>query len=638
MNAQNDSKTNDVEVVQESNLSTHKLASAQDFDSNSETPEETKVDSDSPLVVQENSDKTSVQSEEPFLGESESTNAPYATNAFNDGASPTAPASPENSSDFTQANADNKAPGSADNKAPESSTVEQGEDAPQTIERKDVTLKGSRKRLGGNGKLRAAALGTAGTLLVLGAASYFVIGSMSSKEDQVVPGQVAVPSTKAAASAIVTPEQAEHIRQQQIAAGESAEASGDTYLAPILTVGQNNEEELAPPTQPGLKPLDIPNSHTFKDKDGKVYTADQAAALYQQGVKIPGVTEGNGSISDPNLTGQKRTSNAVESGGGGQGASDSAAESTYQPYEVKPYVPNSIVNSNTVGNEFVAKESTTLDESVKAVDEWQEQYLQLRLKKANLVNQKTQLAFVEQVGEIEKNIKPSADRTTKLGTFSRNYYAVPVEKEEEPIVSSNMANGDSASTEFKPIIYAGETYRAILKNEVNTDNGNEVIAVLQNGPLKGSTLIGSVTQTANNIQFNFNRLLRKGKTEINISAIGRQIGTNSSGMADDIKKHYLVRYSALVASSALSGVGKSYEQTAGASATVTGSGTVVTNATDPTNKRIVGNAVGELGSEISNEVKDLSKKPTTYITNSGKVFNVFFNQNVQDEKPVGSAN
>lgn len=505
-------------------------------------------------------------------------------------------------------------------------------ETPEIIKPKDTTLDTSVKRLSGNGKLRFAAIGTVATLLLLGGGGYLLFSGVSSEPEQVTLGDVNVPQTKAAASAIVTPEQAEYIRQQQIAAGESAEKSGDTYISPFVTVADNNQEELAPPTQPGLKGPEIPNNYTFKDKDGKTYTAEQAALLQQQGIRIQGVTEGAGSIADPYLMNSARTSNSAKTGG--NKVEDAQARTAYEPYQVKPYVPNSIVDSN-VQNEVVAAESAALDESKKGVDDWQTQYLNMRLKKANLVNQKAQFAFVEQVGELEKTVKPTPEhRANKLGTFNRNYYAVPVAPAP---TTTNQARPQQANitSEAKPIIYAGETYRAILRNEVNTDNGKEVIAVLQGGPLKGSTLMGTVVPTNNNIQFNFTRLLRKGKPEINISATARQIGTNSAGMADDIKKHYLVRYSALVASSALSGVGKSYEQTSGANATVTGSGAVVTSATDPTNNRVLGNAVGELGSEISNEVKDLTKKPPTYITNSGKVFNVFFNQNVQDEKAAG---
>lgn len=509
-------------------------------------------------------------------------------------------------------------------------------EAPEIITPKDTTLDNSVKRMRGNGKLRIAAIGTVSALLVLGGAGYLFFSGLSPEPEQTTLGDVNIPKTKTAASAIVTPEQAEHIRQQQILASESAEKTGGTYLPSIVTVNGNTQEELAPPTQPGLKGPEIPNNYTFKDKDGKIYTAEQAAMLQQEGIKIQGVTEGAGSISDPNLMNATRTSNMAKTGDNKVQTSEQA-KTTYEPYQVKPYVPNSIVGNN-VQNEVVAAESTALDESVKGVDEWQNQYLAMRLKKANLVNQKAQVAFIEQVGELEKTVKPTAEhRASKQGTFNRNYYAVPVTQAPE-IKNEVRSQKNNDASEFKPIIYAGETYRAILKNEVNTDNGKEAIAVLQNGPLKGSTLIGTVSPTNNNIQFNFNRLLRKGKPEINIAATARQIGTNSSGMADDIKKHYLVRYSALVASSALSGIGKSYEQTSGSNATVTNGGTVVTSATDPTNKRIVGTAVGELGSEISGEVKDLTKKPTTYITNSGKVFNVFFNQNVQDEKPVGATN
>lgn len=486
--------------------------------------------------------------------------------------------------------------------------------------------KESSSRLLGTGKIRLTLIASGVGVLCLGLLGYGIFSSVSAPPVEPVRGEVAVPKTRIGAAAIVNEEQAAHIKEQQAIASEQAEKNGQSYLPPIVTVGNQETEELAAPTQPGLKGPVISNERTFKDSEGRVYTADQAANLQMQGVRINGVTEGKGSIVDPTINNAARNSQANTTGAiNDKSPAKSNNTPAYEPYTVKPYSP-----STTAKSELVTDESALLEKSAKETEDWQNQYLELRLKKARLVSQTAQVAFQEQVKDLELTVKPSKDSRESLGAFGRTYYPTAAATTKTEIPTSQEKTNANAGEVFKPVIYAGETYRAILKNEVNTDHGSEVIATMQSGPLKGSTLIGSVVKTNENIQFNFNRLLRKGKSEINISALGRQIGTNSSGMADDINKHYLVRYSALVASSALSGVGNSYEQTSGANATVTGSGTVVTSSTDPTKERIIGNALGELGGEVSSEVKNLTKKPTTYITHSGKVFNVFFNQNVLD--------
>lgn len=478
----------------------------------------------------------------------------------------------------------------------------------------------------GTPKIRFTVLASCIGIVLLGAGGMMLNKAVSSPEQEVVSGEVTVPKTRVGASAIVNNEQAAHIREQQVKAGENAEKKGETYLASIVTVGETENMELAAPTQPGLKTPIISNSQTFKDPEGRVYTADQAVELLNSGASVEGVTKGKGSIVDVNLntSGAKaRTSNAPLPAGG----EASSSKNTYEPHVIQPYSPSKS-GPTAIQSELLAEQATSLEKSAKDVDEWQDQYLALRLKKASMVNQKTQLAFTEQVVNIEKAVSASPEAQAARGGFTTRIYSNPTEVAEPKAQGIATESSQPIKSEFKPVIFAGESFKAILKNQVNSDTGNEVIAILQNGPLKGATLMGTIAKTNDNIQFNFTRLLRKGKSEINIVAVGRQLGNNSSGMADDIKKHYLVRYSALVASSALSGVGKSYEQTSGTNASISGNGTVVTNSTDPTNDRIIGNAVGELGNEISQEIDTLTQKPTTYITNNGKIFNVFFNQNV----------
>lgn len=487
----------------------------------------------------------------------------------------------------------------------------------------DNTFKDSTKRLGGNGKLRFVVAGTVTTVLLVGIGAKYTISSLSKPPVPDAQSTVAVPKTNAAASAVASPEQAQYLKERQAEAGEKAEQKGETYLPEFITTRDQQPEVLAPPTQPGVNPNAI-RAKEFRDLAGNVYTAEKAAELAAQGVELEGVTVGRGSISDPNLGNISENTNT----------------NSTQPtrVEIAPYVvtPLSTANSspNAAKSESSNSEIEALDKSAKDAEQWSKDYFDVRLKKAQMVDQKTQLAFERQVLALTEATKPVQIKNASSG-FSSVVFHTPKEPEEKPDL--NIAQTESADKNyFKPIIFAGESYRAILRNEVNTDNGSEVIATLQNGPLKGSTIMGTVQITKGNINFNFNRLLRKNKDEINISAIGRQIGTNSSGMADEINKHYLKRYTALVVSQALKGVGEAYEQTAGVSAT-SNANNVIVESSDPSAKRIQGNIAGEIGNELSNEIKAAQQTPTTYITHSGKVFNVFFNQGVR-ENPENNSN
>lgn len=517
------------------------------------------------------------------------------------------------------------APGQTD---PDKTSADPVQD--EKIESSGETIKKSTKRMFGNGSLRVflviATVVFGGIALLVGA-----IWSKTGDDPVKTAGDVAVPNTTTKASAVVTPEQAAYIKAQQEKEGLAAEERGETYIAEFVTERPPEDDLLGEPVQPtsGMAP-DIERKQFFDNK-GNAYTAQQAARMAAQGQMIEGVTIGAGSIADPNLGAQNQNASNQTKGSAKTAASGTAAQptSTYEPYVVTPYQPKT--DADTAQSELVSTNSAALDQSVKDAEEWNRQYLSLRHSKASLYDAKAQMSFEKQVGNLEGALKPPIRNVyeTRYNTVSYPSSA-PANQEAGAVATPAADKAAAVAAEPKPTVYAGETFRAILKNEVNTDNGNEVIATLLQGPYKGATLIGSVNKTNNNIQFNFTRLLQKGKLDIPVTATARQIGTNSSGMADTINKHYIKRYSALVISSALSGVGEAYEQTAGSSATIEGA-TVVATSSEPSSDRIVGNAVGELGDELSDEIKRQQNTPTTYITKTGKVFNIFFSESVVEQ-------
>lgn len=482
----------------------------------------------------------------------------------------------------------------------------------------DGTLVKSSKRIFGNSSFRVVASVVTCLIVILGLILY-AIASKATEEAPPVAGEIEVPKTSTQASAVVTPEQAAFIKAQQEKQGLDAEQRGETYIAEFVTERPPEDDLLGDPVQPIGSQQQVIDRKKFFDDKGNSYTSQEAARLAAEGQQIKGVTFGAGSVTDPNLGSGPNTRTTKSSA---SGKSAKTEVSTYQPYVIKPYQPST--GADNTQSELVATNSAALDQSVKDVEEWNNQYLAMRVRKAALYDAKAQLSFEKQMENLEHALKPPIKNVYETRYSTTTYPSSPAQTTPDQPTTSKPA---VEAAEAKPLIYAGETFRAILKNEVNTDHGTEVIATLLQGPFKGATLIGVANKTSENIQFNFTRLLQKGKPDIAITATARQIGTNSSGMADSIKKHYLKRYSALVISSALSGIGEAYEQTSGSSATIEGS-TVISNATEPSTDRIIGNAVGELGDELSDEIKKQQNTPTTFITKTGKVFNVFFSQSV----------
>lgn len=486
---------------------------------------------------------------------------------------------------------------------------------------KDSTLKASLARFSNSGGIRLFLFGgffVFCIVLYTGYSIFFSDPEIAEEES----GEFVVPKTNIKAAPSVNAEQAEYIKNQQQLDAEAAVQKDGSYIASFLDQRtEENVDSYGEPTQPGAAEQQEVGRTQFFDSQGRAYSLDQALALSQEGKNIPGVTVGEGSVNDPNVASKLDVnSNKVT-----QPASSMAVNSTkptFESYIVQPYSAK-----KTGLNDSATKQVESLTKSAQQTEQWTQDYLMLRQKKAQLIDSKTQLAFEDQLRPLIETVKSKKDDKNG-GKYTRNQYATPIRNSDSnSIPKPPAASNPKQEPEEKVLVRAGQTYRATLASTVNTDEGTEVLAKIQSGPLKGETILGTVKITEQNMQFIFTKVLRRNKPELALNAVARQIGTNSLGMADDIKNHTLQRYTSLVVSSALSGVGNAYEQTSGTNAVVE-NGTVVTNSTDPSSKRIIGNAVGELGQQLSSDIKDMSKRKPTYIAMNGKVFNLFLNQDV----------
>lgn len=520
------------------------------------------------------------------------------------------------------------------------------------------TLSESVSRFGSTGQVRAAIFAGVGVITLAAGGLYWAL--TSGEEKLVEAGTVVMPTTNATAPATVTSEQAAHIKAQQEQQAADAAMRGDTYIAAILTEREEKSELTGNPTQPGIVGKDSKTGN-IETPNGTMSPA-QVRFMETRGFDQQPMNTAR-TDTPQNVYGQpvNNTSKPNQQNTNAQNSGQSGQQPPNNFYQVQPHQSTTTNSSDSASSEL-ANENEELTKAKADVEKWQNDYAQLRLKKAEAVDKKTQLAFEAQIkGLTASKVNHLTDgknktyQTYRFTTNSQKYdqFGNPIDSAEtnagvgfnatapktQDIHGNGYVEGQSSivtEANQKPLVRAGDTARAILTTGVNTDEGNEVAAKIQSGALKGATVLGTVHVTNDNIQFRFTRLLRKDKEELGITAVARQLGTNKSGMADDVKKHYVQRYTALAASSALSGYGKAYEQTAGQNATVSGSGTVVTQTTDPSNDRIMGNVIGELGTEISDEVKKNANRKPTYITNNGKVFNLFFNQSVLEKSVAGS--
>lgn len=183
----------------------------------------------------------------------------------------------------------------------------------------------------------------------------------------------------------------------------------------------------------------------------------------------------------------------------------------------------------------------------------------------------------------------------------------------------------------KLLIKTGNMMYATLDSEVNTDDGGDVIATVRGGKWDGSKIIGRVEQGPNNIRLKFSTMApQDNRPTMRINAVALREEDAKQGVADDIDHHTLERYTALAAASLLSGYGRAYSYPVGTTV-VTPGGSVTTTTQEPSNRQVIGMAVGEMGQSVAQEVRRGFNRPTTYSTPAQKGFGLFFMQDVHDQ-------
>ncbi|HHZ23888.1 TPA: hypothetical protein HH296_15870 [Xanthomonas vasicola pv. zeae] len=184
----------------------------------------------------------------------------------------------------------------------------------------------------------------------------------------------------------------------------------------------------------------------------------------------------------------------------------------------------------------------------------------------------------------------------------------------------------------KPMIKTGNIMYATLDSEVNTDDGGHVLATVRGGDWDGSKLIGQVEQAPNNIRLNFTVLSpQDGRDTMRINAVALREDDAKQGMADDIDRHTFSRYTALAVASILSGVGQIARQPVG-DIIVLPNGQVISSNQEPSDRRIIGSAVGELGSNMSQEIRQGFNRPPTFMTGANRGFALYFLQDVYPQQ------
>ena len=193
-------------------------------------------------------------------------------------------------------------------------------------------------------------------------------------------------------------------------------------------------------------------------------------------------------------------------------------------------------------------------------------------------------------------------------------------------LNANLSDSVMGVDMSRVLVGAGEMLYATLDAEVDTDDGDMVLATVRGGKFDGRRVMGAVENQEDNIRLRFTLMGGggKGRPAFPINAIALRTEDAKQGMADVKDRHLLTRLGAVAVSALLQGYGDAWSQTTGTTTVTSGGAVITTQEQEPTHRRIRANIAGRFGTTLANEFQREISRPTTYRVRAGKGFVLLF--------------
>ena len=190
----------------------------------------------------------------------------------------------------------------------------------------------------------------------------------------------------------------------------------------------------------------------------------------------------------------------------------------------------------------------------------------------------------------------------------------------------NNPNSGLDQGQRAPYIKAGTLLFAQLDTEIDTDDGGPVMATIYGGKLNGAKIMGQVQQANGNIRLAFNTVspIEQNKPTFTVNAVALRTEDAKQGIATSINNHTLSRYTSLVFSSALSGISNAYANRQTGTVTQLNNGATVISQNSVSDRELIGQAVGQVGNNLSGEAMRGFSRPPTYKVARGTGLAVYF--------------
>ncbi|MCA1869206.1 hypothetical protein HW571_26670 [Agrobacterium genomosp. 3] len=213
------------------------------------------------------------------------------------------------------------------------------------------------------------------------------------------------------------------------------------------------------------------------------------------------------------------------------------------------------------------------------------------------------------------------------------------QKYKAPEVKEEKQAGPVAKPQPKMVMLArtGDVIFARLDRAFNSDDpGAPIIVSLddviydpargtRNGPLTGMRLVGQISYSDNQAAISFNQIVTNTGAQFPVTAIAVSETQARTGIAADVDKHTLQRYSGLFLSSILQGVGQVGQQLVQNNRTVAVSDGVIVSGREPVNYgQAALAALQPLGQNLSQAAASNFSRPPTMSAPAGMGLGIVF--------------
>ncbi|KKN58088.1 hypothetical protein LCGC14_0555590 [marine sediment metagenome] len=229
---------------------------------------------------------------------------------------------------------------------------------------------------------------------------------------------------------------------------------------------------------------------------------------------------------------------------------------------------------------------------------------------------------------IESLIESEGARAPKLQQVSWSYIE-PIKDDKTPLVDDKIDSQapqiDQRSSCSVNYARAGDMALGTTNMGLNSDVGGPVSIEVHSGKLRGARLLGQFERADTWIRISLNKLVLRDET-ISINAIALDTETTLNAVEGDVDRHIMYRYGWWGVGTVLRAIGRAAEITADSEVYVS-DGTIV-ETTSASSERETRIALGELGQDVGDVMRDRLDRPITVSLNVGDEVGIFFMDDV----------